>query len=352
MRLSPWVKTVLVTLAPPLAMGLLAALALAPFGDSPTEGIVLLFEGAFGTPRRISETLVKTSPLLFTGLAVAMAFRCGVFNIGAEGQFLLGSIAAVAIGAHWTGESRVLGIAAVLLAACLGGALWGGIAGVLKAWREVPEVIGTIMLNFIALFWLSALIRGPLKNPTSGLPESPEVAAAVYLPRLADWPGFGGYRVHLGLILGAALAFGLWILLTRTVVGFRMRAVGYNPEAARFAGYRPKRIWAGALAFSGALAGLGGGVEVTAITYRIWDDFSPGYGYTAIAVALLARLHPLAVIPTALFFGALDQGAGTLQRELGVPLVVVQLVQGFAILLALTFGFHRPGEPVESGEEA
>jgi simple sugar transport system permease protein len=263
----------------------------------------------------------------------------------------MGALASVAVGANLSTDSRWIGVILVLSAAVLGGAVWGGIAGALKAWRDVPEVISTIMLNFVALYWISALIRGPLKNPTSGLPESPEVVEAAFLPRLADLGGFPGFRIHAGLVLGILLAIAVWILLTRTVLGFKMRAVGFNPDAALFAGYRPKRIWAGSLALSGAIAGLGGGIEVTAITFRISDNFSPGYGYTAIAVALLARLHPLAVVLTAFFFGILDQGAGALQRNLGVPLVVIFLVQGLVILMTLGFGFHRPGEPREEAVE-
>lgn len=345
----PSLRSLLLSLGVPLGVTLLVAAALAPFGETSYEGISLLIKGAFGSWRRVSETLVKTSPLLFTGLAVALAFRCGAFNIGAEGQFLIGALAAVTVGSSLETDQRWLGVSLALAASIIGGAVWGGIAGCLKAWRDVPEVIGTIMLNFIALYWISALIRGPLKNPNSGLPESPEISGCAYLPRLSDFDNFSGFRVHLGLIIGIGLAFGIWILLTRTVVGFKMRAVGFNPQAALFAGYHPKRLWAGSLALSGAIAGLGGGVEVSAITFRIWDDFSPGYGYSAIAVALLARLHPIAVVMTAFFFGVLDQGAGALQRDLGVPLVVIYLVQGLVILITLTMGFHRPGE--SAGEE-
>jgi simple sugar transport system permease protein len=317
----------------------LIALALAPFGDRPWEGILALVEGAFGSTRRLSETLVKTCPLLFTGLGVAVAFRTGALNIGAEGQFLMGALGAVAVGSHVGGLSPWIALPLVLACAFLAGALWGGIAGLLKAWREVPEVISTIMLNFIALHWLSALIRGPLRNPTSGLPESAEIAPVAEIPRL-----FQGLRIHWGLVLGLLLAVAVWALLSRTVAGYKMRAVGLNPEAARFAGMAPRLTWALTLAFSGGLAGLGGGIEVGAITFRVYDHFSPGYGYTAIAVALLARLHPLAVVLAAFFFGALEQGAGTLQRELDVPYVMVSIVEGLVVILALLLGFHRPGE--------
>ena len=328
------------------AVLLLIALCLAPFGQTPWEGIQTLFNGALGSLRRISESLVKASPLLFTGLAVALAFRTGALNIGAEGQFLVGALGAVAVGQHMGGQPVWIALPVSLLSAFLTGAVWGGIAGVLKSWREVPEVISTIMLNFVALHWVSALVRGPLQDPSSGLPESAEIVAAAYLPRI-----FSGYRLHWGLFLGILLCVLVGLLLSRTTIGFKMRAVGFSPTASLYAGYSPKRTWAASLALSGALAGLGGGVEVCGITYRVYDHLSPGYGYTAIAVALLARLNPIAVIPTAFFFGALEQGAGTLQRELDVPLVLVSVVQGLVILLALLLGFHRPGETSSATSE-
>jgi simple sugar transport system permease protein len=327
-----------------IGVGLLITACLAPFGQTPLEGISVLFDGAFGSWRRFSESWVKTCPLLFTGLAVALSFRTGALNIGAEGQFLLGALGAAAVGSHLNSTSAWVALPLTMGAAFLAGGLWGGVAGFLKGWRDVPEVISTIMLNFIALHWVSALIRGPLKNTASGLPESPEIAASAHLPRL-----FEGMRVHGGLVVGVILAVCLYLLLERTTLGFKMRAVGHNPEAAEFAGYRPRRIMAGSLVLSGALAGLGGGMEVCGITFKIYDNFSSGYGYTAIAVALLARLHPVAVILTAFFFGALEQGAGTLQRELDVPFVMVAIVQSLVILLALLLGFHRPGEKGVSG---
>jgi len=334
-RINSWMASLLVV----LTVAFLVAVALAPFGEAPWDGIVTLLGGAFGSARRISESLVKTCPLLFTGLGVAVAFRTGAFNIGAEGQFLLGALGAVAVGSHVAGLPPWVAVAATLGAAFLAGLVWGGIAGVLKAWRDVPEVISTIMLNFVAVYWLSALIRGPLRNPTSGLPESVEIAAVAELPRL-----FEKTRVHAGLPIGILLAVAVYLLMTRTVLGFKMRAVGFNPVASAFAGFHPRLTWAGTLALSGALAGLGGGIEVCAITFRVYDNFSPGYGYTAIAVALLARLHPIGVVLTAFFFGALEQGAGTLQRELQVPLVMASIVEGLVVILALLLGFHRPGE--------
>lgn len=330
-----------------VGVGFLIAVCLSPFGDSPLEGIQVLLQGALGSRRRITESLVKTCPLLFAGLAVALAFRTGALNIGAEGQFALGALGAAVVGTRVGQLPPVAALVVTLLAAFVAGGVWGGIAGALRAWRDVPEVISTIMLNFIALFWLSALIRGPLKNPGSGLPESAEIVETAHLPRL-----FEGMRLHAGLLLGGLMAIGIWALLSRTTLGFKMRAVGFNPEASEYAGYHPKRILALSLLLSGGLAGVGGGVEVCAITFRVYDDFPSGYGYTAIAVALLARLNPLAVLFTAFFFGALEQGAGTLQRELGVPFAMVAVVQALVILLALLLGFHRPGERGRGSAEA
>jgi simple sugar transport system permease protein len=330
-----------------LCAGFLIALSLAPFGENAWEGITTLLGGAFGSGRRLSESLVRTSPLLFTGLAVALAFRTGAFNIGAEGQFLVGALGAIAVGIHLESFPPWLAVSLTLSAAALAGGLWGGIAGVLKAWRDVPEVISTIMLNFVALHWVSALIRGPLKNTSSGLPESLEIAASAQIPRFLE-----GWRLHWGLPLGILLAASVHVLLTRTTLGFKMRAAGYNPEAAEYSGINPRRITVLSLLLSGGLAGLAGGIEVGAITFKVFDNLSPGYGYTAIAVALVARLNPLGVILTAFFFGALEQGAGTLQRELDVPLVMVYLVQALVILMALLLGFHRPVGAPPAEEEA
>jgi len=330
-----------------LGISALIAVALAPFGESPADGFATFLQGAFGSPQKICETLVKMCPLLFTGLAVALAFQTGAFNIGAEGQYVLGALGAVLVGSNLEGVPSWIAVPLVLAAAFIAGGIWGGLAGVLKGWRDVPEVISTIMLNFIALYWLSALIRGPLRNTVSGLPESGEIAASAELVRFVS-----GYRLHAGIPFGILFAALVYLLLSRTVAGYKMRAVGFNPDAAKFAGYRPGLIQASSLALSGALAGLGGGVQVAAITFNVTDNYGAGCGYTAIAVALMARLHPLAVILTAFFFGALEQGAGALQRSLGVPLAMVYIVQALVILLTLVLGFHRPGERISEAETA
>ncbi|MEO8601110.1 MAG: ABC transporter permease [bacterium] len=313
------------------ALAVSACLILLAGGD-PFAALQALLSGAFGSPDAWSEVGVRTCPLLLTGLAVAIAFRAGVWNIGAEGQLLVGAVMVAWLGTRATTLPAWLLLPAVLCAAAVGGAAWAGIAGVLRTARGVDEVISTIMLNFIAIGLVGWLVHGPLMEAAATYPQSDAVVAAARLPRL-----FSGYRVHAGALLALAAAAGTALLLFRTVLGFEMRAVGLNPIATRLAGLRTTGALLRALALSGALAGLAGGIEVSAITYRLYGNFSPGYGFTAIAVALLGRLHPFGVVLAALFFAVLDVGSLSMQRAAGVSSVLVSAIQAIVIftLLAL-----------------
>jgi simple sugar transport system permease protein len=312
------------------------AVALAVLGFSPGPALSALARGAFGSSAAWTATVLKSTPLLLTGLAVALCFRCGVWNIGAEGQLLVGALCATAVATRWLPEApaSVL-LPAVVAAGALGGFAVGAIAGALRAGRGVSEVISTILLNFVAIQLVALAVHGPLQEAAGAYPKSDPFPPAALLPALGRW--------HLGIALALGLAFATEVLLFRTAVGFRMRAVGLAPRAARFAGISPERIALGTLGLGGALAGLAGAVEVAGVTGQLYEGISPGHGYTAIAVALLAKLHPLAVVPSALFFGALEAGAGAMQREAGVPATVTQVVQGIAILVsaALTVGAGR-----------
>jgi simple sugar transport system permease protein len=305
-------------------------------GGSPTAALGALLNGAFGSPDAWSEVGVRSCPLLLAGLAVALAFRAGIWNIGADGQLLIGAILATWIGTRGGSEAAWLLLPLALLAAAAGGALWAGIAGVLRTARGVDEVISTIMLNFIALGLLGWLVHGPLMEAAATYPQSDPIALAARLPRL-----FTGYRLHAGIILALLAAVAVGLLLFRTVLGFEMRAGGFNPLAARLAGLRTTGALLRALAWSGALAGLAGGIEVCGVTYRLYDNFSPGYGYTAIAVALLGRLHPLGVVAAALFFGALDVGSLAMQRAAGVSSVLVSALQAIVIFALLAIERRR-----------
>jgi simple sugar transport system permease protein len=317
-----------------LALGI-AALLLGLLGYAPLPALRALAVGAFGSSAAWTATLLKAAPLLLTGLAVALAFRCGVWNIGAEGQLYAGALLATALATRVAPEDAGDWLApAVLLAGAVGGALPGALAGWLRASRGVSEVISTILLNFVAIQLVAFAIQGPLQEAPRAYPQSDPFPAGALLPSLG--------RLHVGIPLAVACAIAVHLLLTRTALGFRLRAVGLSPVAARFAGLSPERLGTLALTLAGSLAGLAGAAEIAGITGRLYDGLSPGTGYTAIAVALLARLSPLAVIPSALFFGALASGAGAMQRDAGVPSVATQVVQALVILLSIGFALGPP----------
>jgi general nucleoside transport system permease protein len=296
-------------------------------------GLDALWYGSMGSWYAFtSATLVRAIPLMLTGTAVAVAFRAGVFNIGAEGQLLAGAAAATAIAlgvpVGGGGGAAFVVVALALVAAAAAGAAWAAIAALLRTRFGVLEVISTIMLNFVALYGVSYLVRGPLQEPTHVYPQSPTIADALHLPRIA-----GAGRLHVGLVLAVALIVaGGWVL-RHTAAGFRLVAVGENPTAAASAGrIDVARTTTRAFTTSGALAGLAGGVEVLGVTFALYENISPGYGYTAIAVALLAGLDPWRVTLTAVLFGALEAGAGAMQRDAGVPSSLVSVIEALLIL--------------------
>lgn len=318
-----------------LAVGLALAVSAAVIwltGSSPAVAFAALVEGAFGSGDSLAEVSVKACPLVFTGLAVALSFRAGIWNIGAEGQLLVGALTLAAT-AQFVGSTlpKPLALALGLSAAAGGGALWAAVAALLKLRRGVNEVIATIMLNFIALALVSYLVQGPLMERGGQYPQTEVLPPEFLLPRWAP------YRLHVGLLLALLAALVTHFALFRTRHGFELRAAGLSTATARLAGIAVERRLFWAFVFSGALAGLAGGVELAAITRRLYERFSPGWGYTAIAVGLLGRLSPLGVVVAALFFGALDAGSNTMQRTAGVSAVVVYIVQGSVILFLAAF---------------
>jgi simple sugar transport system permease protein len=281
--------------------------------------------------------------LLGTGVAVAIAFRGGVFNIGAEGQLLVGAAAAtgVALAGPVAGWPGVATLFLALAAAALGGGAWAGIAALLRARFGVLEVISTIMLNFVALHLVSFLVRGPLQEPTHVYPQSATIAESLHLSR---FPGAG--RLHIGLVFMLLLVVVAGWAVRHTAAGFRLMAVGENPDAAASAGgIDVDRTFARALLLSGALAGLAGGVEVLGVTFALYENLSPGYGFTAIAVALLAGLDPWRVLPTALLFGALEAGAAAMQRDAAIPSTLVTVIVAALILAVVSVQAIRRRRP-------
>lgn len=285
----------------------------------------------------VTDSLVRSTPLIIAGLAVALAFRGGVFNIGAEGQLLVGAIAATAV--SLAGQA-VLGRATIvvaLVAAAIAGGLWAGIAAELRRRFHVLEIISTIMLNFIAIHLVSFLVRGPLQEPTHIYPQTESLPLVARLPVLVPQT-----RLHLGFAIGIAVAVFLWWIFKRTAIGFRIRATGASPLAARVAGkIDVNRTSFLVFLYSGALAGIAGGIEVTGVTFALYENLSPGYGYTAIAVALIAGLNPLGIVASGLFFGALETGAIALQREFSVPSSLASVVEAAFILVALAIAVNR-----------
>ena len=284
----------------------------------------------------IGDALVRATPLILAGLAVAIAFRAGVLNIGAEGQLLAGAAASAAVGV----KAGALGVALIplaLLAGVAAGAIWAGIAAELKKRFHVLEIISTIMLNFIAIHLVSYLVRGPLQEPTRIYPQTESLPLSAQLPVIAP-----GTRLHLGFLLSILIACALAWMIRNTAAGFRIRAVGYSRTAAASAGMIDvERTSYRVFLLSGALAGLAGAVEVSGVTFALYENISPGYGYTAIAVALIARLNPIGVIASGIFFGILETGASTLQRDFGIPSSTAQVTEALLILLVIGIGSLR-----------
>jgi simple sugar transport system permease protein len=290
-----------------------------------------LWRGAFGSWYAFSSaTLVRAIPLIIIGLGISLAFRGGALNIGAEGQFYAGAIAATWVGLHVVGRPGVVAIPAVLAAAVLAGGAWVVVPVWLQLRYGVLEVISTLLLNFVAGSLVSLMVQGPLQESKHIYPQSDPIAVTARLPALP------GTRLHAGILIALLAAVLLWYVFARTLWGFRLLAVGAGPRAAVISGgIDARRMTAVALLGSGALAGLAGGIEVSGVSYALFQNLSSGYGFTGIAVALLARLDPRGVLATGLLFGALEAGAGGMQREAGVPAVAVYVVEAVVILVIL-----------------
>jgi ABC-type uncharacterized transport system permease subunit len=306
-------------------------LGLSAFGYDPLLALGALWRGAFGSPDAIlSALLPRAIPLIVIGLGICLAFRAGALNIGAEGQFYAGAIAATWVGLSLGGWPRLIAVPVVLAAALTAGLLWASVPALLRLRFGVLEVISTLLLNFVAEALVSWMVQGPLQESKHIYPQSDPLPLAARLPQLP------GTRLHLGLALALGLAVGLWVFARRTLPGFQLRATGANPVAAAvMGGVDTRRVFGLALAASGALAGLAGGSEVSGTSFALFQSLSPGYGFTAIAVALLARLNPLGTVATGLLFAALEAGSSAMQREAQVPAVMVSVVEAVIIVAVL-----------------
>ena len=310
-----------------LTIALVAAwLILAVAGYNAGDAFGALWKASFKNLKTVGTMLNRTSPILFTGLSVAVALQANMMNIGAEGQFLGGAIAATVIGIYCDGLPGPALIALMAVGGALGGAIVGAIPGFLKARMNVSEVIITIMLNYVFQYVVEFLVRGPLKDTSQGEPQSWKIAEQAYLPYLLE-----GTKLHMGFFLGVAVAILVFILLFKTYIGFELRAVGFNLTAAQTTGINAKSTMVFSMVLAGALAGIGGAIEIGNNHYLI-DTLSPGYGFTAIAVSALAGNNPIGVIFTAMIFGFLSAGSTAMQRSAGISATFVQVFQGLIVI--------------------
>jgi simple sugar transport system permease protein len=321
-------------------------------GHEPITAYRAMLEGAFSGKRAIAETLIYTAPLLLGGLAFAVAYRASLFNIGIEGQLVVGGLAAGIVGAWDLGLPTALHLPLALLAAAAAGGLWGAIPGALRAWTGAHEVITTIMLNYLAF----RLVNYTIQKLGKWLPVDNQFQATNKALPTARLPIIlEGTRLHAGILIGLAAAVLLWYLMFRTAFGFKLRTVGLSRGAADYAGISWRGIFVLAMLLSGVLAGLAGAGEALGLHGRHYAN-PPGYGFTAIAVGLVGRNHPLAIIPSALLFGALSAGAPAMQAEAAVSKEIVLVLQGLVILAVAAFaaanripGLRRLAMPRMSG---
>jgi len=307
---------------------------------NPVEAYAALWDGAFGSSNAFAETLVKATPLLLVGIGICISFRGDVINIGGEGQMIIGAVLATWVGLNFTGLPGWLTITLSMMAGFLGGAIWGGIPGVLKAYFSVNEILSTVMMNAIAVQLMNFLLRGPMIDPAqaemaSQIPQTARVEDIFRLPRLAPT------RLHLGALIAVIFAVLVYILLWRTTLGYRIRAVGQNPHASRYAGIKVQRYMVLALLLSGAFAGLAGATQVFGVNYRmITDGSSSGFtgsaGFNGIVAALFGGLHPILTIPASILFGALLVGANKMQRVVQVPSALITALNGLVVVFVVS----------------
>jgi simple sugar transport system permease protein len=325
-------------LAVALALAVTAILILIA-GKNPLAAYWALATGALGSVDRIAFALNKSTPYLLAGVGVALCFRAKVINIGAEGQIAVGGLGASWVALNLADLPGIALIPAAMLAAALAGAAWAGLAAAIRLKRGVHEVLCTLLLNFVGALAVSEALHGAMGEPGAGFPQSPLFAEAAWLPKLVP-----GTDLHVGILVAIGAVIACHVLLWRTPFGFRLRLLGASAGAAAYAGVPFARSVAAVMLIAGALAGLAGGIEVMGVHYRLIEGFSLGFGFNAVAIALLAALNPIAVLPAGLFFGFLEAGALAMQRQVGVPSSLVLVIQGLTmvfVLCAMGLGARR-----------
>lgn len=323
-------QSVLIPLLSVLLAFVIGSLIVLSQNRNPVVAYQALFRGAIGSVDGLGVTIGRAIPLALAGLAVTLAYRGGVFNIGAEGQLILGGICSTAVGISFPNLPAWLHVPLALAAGALGGAAWAFLPGYLKSKRGLNEVLTTLMMNYIALEFISYLVRGPLQGHPAGHPTTVLIADSAKLPIV-----WGQAQMSIAALITPLLALLAYVLMFKTSFGFGLRTVGANAEAARYAGIKVQKTVLSTMLMSGALAGLAGGMEILGVQYRLWEAFLQGYGFDAIPVALVGQLHPLGVLLTAFFFGMLRAGANSMQVLARVPMPLINIIQSLTILFAL-----------------
>ena len=321
---SAW-RAIAVQLAAVLLALLIGAILLLVSGANPIEAYGALLRGSFGSMTALGRTLEKATPMIFAGLAVAFAFKAGLFNIGAQGQLLFGAVTSAFLGFAIHGLPAFIHMPLALIGGALAGGLYGVIPGALKAYRGAHEVITTIMLNYIAINITDYLADGPWKDTSPGnvVARTPEIFDSAKIPALGDIP--------LGFVIAVLAAVATWWFLWRTTVGFEIRTVGLNPNAARYSGVKVARMVVLAMVLSGILAGIGGAIETQGVVHRYQPGFNVGLGFDGITVALLGRTHPFGVVPAALLVGAMKAGSSQMQFTSGVAKEITDVIQALIL---------------------
>lgn len=330
-QLWNWISPLLVPVLAVFTALVIGALIIWLTGRDWVAAYVGLWQGSFGTPTAIMNTIVRSTPFIISGLAVALGFKAGLFNIGAEGQLYAGALLAVFVGITFTGLPAFIHVPLAILAGAVGGMLYGALPGYLKARTGAHEVINTIMLNYIAIRLTDWLIKS--RTPyLLGDPADASGSRTRFIAESARLPSIPGTDLHAGILLAVGLVFAVYWLLYRTTIGFELRTVGTNPNAARYAGMRVPRTIVLAMALSGMLAGLAGAGEVLGREYALQSGFFAGLGFDSIAVALLARSNPLAMIPAGLLWGGLLTGARLMQVRAELSIDLIKIVQALIIM--------------------
>lgn len=325
------IKTILEPLISIMLALILGCVIIVIIGENPIKIMEILIKGAFGSKTNISETLLKSTTLIFTGLSYSFAYRCGLINIGAEGQLFMGASLATFLAINIKGLPAFIHLPIVFAGAVIGGGLWGLLAAWLKNRFEASEIITTVMLNYIAIFCVSYLVTGPMIEPPGNYPQSAGIQLSAYLPKILS-----GTRLNIGFIIAILCLVAYFIYLWHSPSGYEMRVVGMNKEAAKYSGINVKVNTMKSMFIAGGFAGLAGCVEILGIQHRLIQNFSSGFGYDGIAVGLLGGNHPVGIFFSSILFGGLRSGGNAVQMFSRVPSQIIDIIQSMVILFVIS----------------